>query len=48
MKMLSVVEELGADKVPEILGSTLQLSLPQGEEPETMKDCNCQGLVCLS
>lgn len=49
MKMLSVVEELGADKAPEILGRTLQLSLPRGEELEIMKDCNCQaGTTSLS
>lgn len=48
MKMLSVVEELGADKAPEILGRTLQLSLQQGEELEIMKDCNCQAGTSLS
>lgn len=46
--MLRVVDKLGADKAPGVLGSILQLSLPQGEELETVEDRNCQGPVCLS
>lgn len=48
MMLLCVVDELGGDKALGVLAHILQLSLPQGEELETMEDRNCQGLVCLS
>lgn len=44
--MLTVVDELGPDRVPGILEILLHLLLPQGVELETRKDLTAR--TCLS